>query len=424
MMENKEEQYQKLGISPEVLRLGEASEKRVKKQFAKVEEIAEYNQLKVIYAMQKNRISDIHFANVSGYGYTDLGRDAIEAVFAEIFQGEAALVRPQIMSGTHALALAILGNLKSGDELLSVFGKPYDTLDEMLGIRGNCAGSFLDFHLSYKQVDLLEDNSIDFDGIEAAIGEKTKLVLLQRSAGYSSRGAFSIEILEKVISVIKQKKQDVICLVDNCYGEFVEEKEPLEVGADLIAGSLIKNAGGGLVQSGGYVIGKENLVNHAAYRLNAPGLGREIGANFGMNLSLLQGIFFAPIVVACAVKTAIFAADIYEHMGYEVKPSSTQKRSDIVQGIVLGSEKKVLSFCEGIQSAAAVDSFVKPEAESMLGYDSSVIMAAGAFVQGASIELSADAPMKEPYIVYLQGALTWYHGKLGVLKSVENILNV
>ena len=414
--------YKTLGISEEVLKFGLEIEETLKERFKKVDETAEFNQLKVISAMQQNRLSDIHFSGTTGYGYNDLGRETLEQVYASVFHTEDALVRPQITCGTHALYTALAGNLRPGDELLSPVGKPYDTLEEVIGIR-NSNGSLREYGITYSQVDLLEDGSFDFDGIRKAINERTKLVTIQRSKGYATRPTLSVERIGQLIAFVKSIKPDLICMVDNCYGEFVETIEPSDVGADMVVGSLIKNPGGGLAPIGGYIAGTRKCVENAAYRLGSPGLGREVGASLGVNQSLFQGLFLAPTVTAGALKGAIFAAAVYEKLGFSVVPDSTESRHDIIQAVTFGKPEGVIAFCEGIQAAAPVDSFVTPEPWDMPGYDSQVIMAAGAFIQGASIELSADGPIKPPYSVFFQGGLTWYHAKLGILKSVQAMLD-
>ena len=412
--------YKTLGISEEVLKFGLEIEETLKKRFKKVDETAEFNQLKVISAMQQNRLSDIHFSGTTGYGYNDLGRETLEQVYASVFHTEDALVRPQITCGTHALYTALAGNLRPGDELLSPVGKPYDTLEEVIGIR-NSNGSLREYGITYSQVDLLEDGSFDFDGIRKAITERTKLVTIQRSKGYATRPTLSVERIGQLIAFVKSIKPDLICMVDNCYGEFVETIEPSDVGADMVVGSLIKNPGGGLAPIGGYIAGTRKCVENAAYRLGSPGLGREVGASLGVNQSLFQGLFLAPTVTAGALKGAIFAAAVYEKLGFSVVPDSTESRHDIIQAVTFGKPEGVIAFCEGIQAAAPVDSFVTPEPWDMPGYDSQVIMAAGAFIQGASIELSADGPIKPPYSVFFQGGLTWYHAKLGILMSLQKL---
>lgn len=414
------ETYSKLGICKEVYEYGEKIEEELKERFAAIDANAELNQLKVISAMQKNKVSAECFQGSSGYGYNDMGRDTLEQVYAECFHGEDALVRPQITCGTHALALALMSNLRPGDELLSPVGKPYDTLEEVIGIRES-KGSLKEYGISYAQVDLLDNGDFDFDGIKKAINEKTKLVTIQRSKGYATRPTLSVARIGELISFIKEIKPDVICMVDNCYGEFVEDREPLEVGADMIVGSLIKNPGGGLAPIGGYIVGKKECVENAAYRLTSPGLGKEVGASLGVIQSFYQGLFLAPTVVSGALKGAIFAANIYERLGYKVVPDGTESRHDIIQAIEFNDKEAMIAFCEGIQAAAPVDSYVTPEPWAMPGYDSDVIMAAGAFVQGSSIELSADGPVKPPYAVYFQGGLTWYHAKLGILMSLQKL---
>ena len=413
--------YEELGISKEVIKFGTEIEKKLKERFEKIDLVAEYNQMKVIKAMQKNKLSDVHFGATTGYGYNDLGRDTLEAVYADVFHAEAALVRPQITCGTHALNVALAGNLRPGDELLSPVGKPYDTMDEIIGIRPS-NGSLAEYGISYRQVDLLADGSFDYENIKKAINDKTKLVTIQRSKGYASRPTLSVARIGELISFIKGIKPDVICMVDNCYGEFVETIEPTDVGADLCVGSLIKNPGGGLAPIGGYIVGKEEYVTNAAYRLTSPGLGKEVGATLGINQTLFQGFFLAPTVVSGALKGAIFAANVYEKLGFNVIPNGTESRHDIIQAIEFGKPEGVIEFCKGIQAAAPVDSYVVPEPWAMPGYDSDVIMAAGAFVQGSSIELSADAPIKPPYAVYFQGGLTWNHAKFGILMSLQKLV--
>ncbi len=415
-----EEQYKKLGISPEVLQFGTSVEKDLKERFDRIDAVAEFNQMKVIAAMQKNKVSAECFNSSSGYGYNDIGRDTLEQVYADLFCGEDALVRPQITCGTHALALALMSNLRPGDELFSPVGKPYDTLEEVIGIRPS-KGSLAEYGVTYSQVDLLPDGAFDYENIRKAINERTRLVTIQRSKGYQTRPTLSVDRIGELIAFIKGIKPDVICMVDNCYGEFVEEKEPLEVGADMIVGSLIKNPGGGLAPIGGYIVGKKECVENAAYRLTSPGLGKEVGASLGVIQSFYQGLFLAPTVVSGALKGAIFAANIYEKLGYDVIPNGTESRHDIIQAVTFHNKDAMIAFCEGIQAAAPVDSYVTPEPWAMPGYDSDVIMAAGAFVQGSSIELSADGPVKEPYAVYFQGGLTWYHAKLGILSSLQKL---
>lgn len=413
--------YGELSISPKVYEYGEGIIEGLKERFEEIDRIAEYNQMKVIGAMQKNQLAEAHFGASTGYGYNDMGRDTLEAVYASVFHTEDALVRPQIMCGTHALNIALSSNLRPGDELLSPVGKPYDTMDEIIGIRKS-KGSLAEYGITYRQVNLKDDGTFDYEGIKAAINEKTKLVTIQRSKGYAGRPTLSVEQIGELIAFIKGIKPSVICMVDNCYGEFVETIEPSDVGADLVVGSLIKNPGGGLAPVGGYIAGKKEYVEQAAYRLSSPGLGKEVGATLGLNQSFFQGLFLAPTVTAGALKGAIFAANAYEKLGYKVIPDSTEARFDIIQAVELKSADAMAAFCKGIQAAAPVDSFVTPEPWAMPGYDSDVIMAAGAFVQGSSIELSADGPVKEPYNVFFQGGLTWYHAKLGILMSLQKML--
>lgn len=413
--------YRSLSISDEVYEYGEKVLAGLKERFDEIDQTAEYNQMKVLGAMQKNQLAEAHFGASTGYGYNDMGRDTLEAVYASIFHTEDALVRPQIMCGTHALNVALSSNLRPGDELLSPVGKPYDTMDEIIGIRPS-RGSLSEYGITYRQVDLLSDGSFDYEGIRAAINEKTKLATIQRSKGYAGRPTFSVEQIGELIAFIKSIKPDVICMVDNCYGEFVERIEPSDVGADMVVGSLIKNPGGGLAPVGGYIAGKKECVEQAAFRLSSPGLGKEVGATLGLNQSFFQGLFLAPTVTAGALKGAIFAANIFEKLGYKVIPNSTEPRFDIIQAVELKSKEAMVAFCRGIQAAAPVDSFVTPEPWDMPGYDSEVIMAAGAFVQGSSIELSADGPIKEPYNVFFQGGLTWYHAKLGILMALQKMV--
>ena len=412
---------EQLGISEKVYDYSENIIAGLKERFEKIDETAEYNQMKVINAMQKNHVAEMHLNGTSGYGYNDDGRDTLEQVYADIFKAEAALVRPQIICGTHALNIALSSNLRPGDELLSPVGKPYDTMDEIIGIRPS-KGSLAEYGVSYRQVDLLADGSFDYENIKKAINEKTKLVTVQRSKGYASRPTLSVERIGELISFIKEIKPDVICMVDNCYGEFVERIEPTEVGADMIVGSLIKNPGGGLAPCGGYIAGTKECVEQAAYRLSSPGLGKEVGATIGgVNKEFYQGLFLAPTVVAGALKGAIFAANAYEKLGFKVVPDGKEERYDIIQAVELRSAKGLIAFCKGIQAAAPVDSLVTPEPWAMPGYDDDVIMAAGAFVQGSSIELSADGPLREPYAAYFQGGLTWYHAKLGIIMSMQKM---
>ncbi len=414
--------YHSLGISKEVYEYGEKILKDLKERFEEIDERAEYNQLKVVKAMQDNQVSEACLLGTTGYGYGDLGRDTLEAVYASLFHTEDALVRPQITCGTHALALALMSNLRPGDELLSPVGKPYDTLEEVIGIR-ETSGSLSEYGITYSQVDLLPDGSFDFENIAKAINERTKLVTIQRSKGYQTRPTLSVRRIGELIAFIKNIKPDVICMVDNCYGEFVEEIEPSDVGADMVVGSLIKNPGGGLAPIGGYIAGKKSCVENAAYRLTSPGLGKEVGASLGVLGSFYQGLFLAPTVTAGALKGAIFAANIYERLGFAVVPNGTESRHDIIQAVTFGNPEGVIAFCQGIQAAAPIDSHVTPEPWDMPGYDAPVIMAAGAFVSGSSIELSADGPIKPPYAVYFQGGLTWQHAKFGILKSLQSLVD-
>ena len=414
--------YEKMGISKEVLAFSNEILEGLKERFERIDDVAEYNQMKVLHAMQKNQVSEMHLETSSGYGYTDLGRDTLEAVYADVFHTEDALVRTQIACGTHALNIALSGNLRPGDELLSISGKPYDTLEEVIGIRPS-RGSLAEYGVTYKQVDLLEDGSFDYEGIKNAINDKTKLVAIQRSKGYLTRPTLSVQDIGAVIKHVKSINKDIKVMVDNCYGEFVDMVEPSDFGADMIVGSLIKNPGGGLAPIGGYIAGTKECVENAAFRLTTPGLGKEVGASLGVNKSFFQGLFLAPTVTAGALKGAIFAANIYEKLGYKVVPNSTEERHDIIQAVTFGTPEGVIEFCKGIQAAAPVDSHVEPEPWDMPGYDAPVIMAAGAFVSGSSIELSADGPIKPPYNVYFQGGLTWYHAKLGIMMSLQKLID-
>ena len=414
--------YNTMGISPAVYDYGEKALRRLAERFAAIDQVAEYNQAKVIAAMQKNRVSAGCFTATNGYGYDDLGRDNLERVYADVFHTEAALVRPQITCGTHALTVALSANLLPGDELLSPVGMPYDTLQEVIGIRPSPC-SLAEYGVSYNQVDLLPDGSFDYEGIRKAINPKTKMVTIQRSKGYATRPTFSVKQIGELIAFCKAIKPDLIVMVDNCYGEFVETIEPSDVGADMTVGSLIKNPGGGLAPIGGYIAGTKQCVDRCAYRLSAPGLGQEVGANLGLMQSLYQGFFLAPTVVAGAEKGAIFAANLYEPLGFKCVPNATESRHDIIQAVELGSEEGMIAFCKGIQAAAPVDSFATPWPSDMPGYKDKVIMAAGAFVQGSTMELSADGPIRPPYAVYFQGGLTWYHAKLGILNSLQKMVD-
>ncbi|MCJ7855843.1 methionine gamma-lyase family protein [Lachnospiraceae bacterium NSJ-143] len=409
-------------IDKNVLEYALKCENEVKDKFYEIDNITEYNQLKVLKAMQKNRLSEAHFAATTGYGYNDLGRDTLEQIYADIFHAESGLVRPQIISGTHALTVALAGNLRPGDEILSPVGIPYDTLQGVIGIRAE-KGSLKEYGITYRQVDLLSDGSFDFEEIKKAVNNKTKLVTIQRSKGYEWRESLSIEKTAELIKFIKSIKPDVICMVDNCYCEFVDYMEPTDIGADLAVGSLIKNPGGGLAPIGGYIVGKEEYVENAAIRLTSPGLGKEVGATLGINSLLIQGLFNAPQVVNGSLKGAVFLSRVFEGLGFKVIPSSVEKRADIVQALELKTAENVIAFCQGIQKGAPVDSFVTPEPWDMPGYDCPVIMAAGAFVQGSSIELSADAPVKPPYNVFMQGGLSWHHAKIGIIIGLQTMVN-
>ena len=421
MLTEKAAMYSTLGISKEVFAFGTKIEEELKERFAKIDEIAEYNQLKVIHAMQASKVSEACLYGTTGYGYNDLGRDTLEQVYATCFGTEDALVRPQIACGTHALATALSGNLRPGDELLSPVGKPYDTLEEVIGIRPS-VGSLAEYGVTYRQVDLKEDGSFDYEGIKNAINKKTKMVTIQRSKGYQTRPTLSVAKIGEAVAFVKNIRENIICMVDNCYGEFVETEEPTAYGADLIAGSLIKNPGGGLAPTGGYIAGKQKYVELCAYRLTSVGIGKEAGASLGFNRQMYQGLFMAPHVVSQALKAAVLCSAVFEKLGFEVDPKPNEIRHDIIQSIKFGDPDKVTAFCQGIQKGAPVDSFVTPEPWDMPGYSSQVIMAAGAFVQGASIELSADAPIKPPYIAYMQGGLTYESAKLGIMVAADKMI--
>ena len=412
--------YKEFGISDELYAFAEEKLTDLKPRFEEIDRIAEYNQMKVLKALQDCQVSEACLLGTTGYGYNDLGRDRLEEVYAHIFHTEDALVRPQITCGTHALALALMSNLRPGDELLSPVGKPYDTLEKVIGITPH-PGSLAEYGISYRQVDLLSDGSFDYESIENALNEKTKLVTIQRSKGYQTRPSFAVSQIGELISFIKTRKPDVVVMVDNCYGEFTETIEPSDVGADMVVGSLIKNPGGGLAPIGGYIAGKKECIENAAYRLTSPGLGKEVGASLGILKDFYQGLFLSPTVAASAEKGAIFAAAIYESLGFDVIPPSAETRHDIIQSIVLGSAERVIAFCQGIQASSPVDSMATPYPDDMPGYDSKVIMAAGNFISGSSIELSADAPIREPYAVYFQGGLTWPHAKFGILRATQEL---
>ena len=414
--------YKAFGIDEDIVSFAAAIEKTLRKRFEAIDAVAEYNQLKVLRAMQQCRVSEACLSGTTGYGYNDIGRETLEAVYAAAFGAEDALVRPQIACGTHALALALSGNLRPGDELIYISGGPYDTLEEVIGIRPS-RGSLAEYGVIYGQVGLLADGGFDFEGIRKAITPKTKICAIQRSKGYQTRPTLSVEQIGEAVRFVKSIRSDIIVMVDNCYGEFVEKAEPTELGADMIVGSLIKNPGGGLAPTGGYIAGTRECVENAAVRLTAPGLGKEVGATLSANASFFQGFFLAPTVTASALKGAVFAAAAYETLGCPCTPGKDGERYDIIQAVTLGSAEGVEAFCRGIQKAAPVDSFVTPEPWDMPGYDSKVIMAAGAFVSGASIELSADAPIRPPYAVYFQGGLTWPSAKLGILMTLQELKN-
>lgn len=406
-------------IDESIIRLARDVENEIRDIARDIESVREINQYKVIAAMQEHRLSDSHFGGTTGYGYNDRGREVLDSVYASVFGAEDALVRHQIVSGTHAIAICLYGNLRPGDELLSVTGKPYDTLEEVIGIRGEGAGSLKDFGIAYRQLDLLEDGGIDTDNIRTVMGPRTKMVLIQRSRGYDWRPSIRIEVIRKAVEAVKRVNKDAIVMVDNCYGEFTEAEEPTQAGADLVAGSLIKNPGGGLVPAGGYIAGKRELVQNAAFRLTTPGLGKEAGATLGNNRLMFQGLFMAPHAVAESLRGAVFTAALMRKLGFETSPGPAEKRSDIIQAIRFNDPDNMIAFCQGIQKGSPVDSFVTPEPWDMPGYDSKVIMAAGAFIQGSSIELSADAPLKLPYIAYMQGGLVYEHVKLGVMTALK-----
>ena len=414
--------YESMGISPAVYQYGESAIAKLRERFDAIDQVAEYNQAKVLAAFRKNRVSATCFAASTGYGYNDEGRDKLEQVYADVFHTEAALVRPHITCGTHALTIALSANLLPGDELLSPVGLPYDTLQEVIGIRPSPC-SLAEYGVSYRQVDLLDGGAFDYEGIRSAINEKTKLITIQRSKGYATRPTFSVTQIGELIAFCKSIKPDVLVMVDNCYGEFVETIEPSDVGADMIVGSLIKNPGGGLASSGGYIAGTRSCIDRCAYRLSAPGLGQEVGANFGLMTQMYQGFFLSPSVTASAEKAAIFAANLYEPLGFKCVPNATESRHDIIQAVELGSEAGMIAFCKGIQAAAPVDSFATPIPGDMPGYENQVIMAAGAFIQGSTMELSADGPIRPPYAVYFQGGLTWAHAKLGILNSLQKMVD-
>lgn len=409
------------GLSEDIIKYVNEKEKLIAEKFKEIDNIKEYNQYKVINAMQECKLTSTDFSWTTGYGYGDVGREKVEDIYAKVFNTEDALVRPAIASGTHALSLTLSGLLRPSDELIAITGAPYDTLQKVIGVKGNMPGSLVEYGIKYKEIPLI-NNSIDIDRVLNSISENTKILEIQRSTGYSDRRALTIEEIETAIKAIREVNNKVIIMVDNCYGEFLEYKEPTDVGADIIAGSLIKNPGGGLALSGGYIVGKRDLVEQIANRLTAPGLGKDCGLTFGTTRSTLQGLFLAPHIVSEAVKGALLVAIVYKELGFNVVPDVDDIRSDIIQGVQLNSPERVVEFCRGIQAAAAVDSFIVPEAWEMPGYEDKVVMAAGGFIEGSSIELSADGPIREPYYVYYQGGLTYEHCKLGVYKSLSNLI--
>ena len=413
---------QNFGIDAKILDLVKSAEAEIQHKFQELDDIMAYNQYKILSALQENKLSDMHFGWNTGYGYDDPGRDAIERIYADIFHTDSALVRPTIVNGTHALAITLLGVLRPGDELIYCTGRPYDTLEEVIGLRGSGNGSLRDYGISYKQVDLLPDGSIDLGGIKKAVSEKTRMVTVQRATGYGWRKAITIEQIEEWERFVSGLSPHIVKMVDNCYGEFLDIKEPTDAGADVIAGSLIKNPGGGLALTGGYVAGRGDLIDKIQYRMTCPGIGGECGLTFGQTRTMLQGLFQAPKVVNGAVKGAVLCGKVYEKLGFQVCPSAEDVRSDIIQAVKLNTPEALEIFCQAIQAAAPVDSHVVPVPWDMPGYESQVVMAAGAFVQGSSIELSADAPMREPYCVYFQGGLTYEHSKFGVIKSADALL--
>lgn len=411
------------GIDERIIKLTKEVEGTLKKEYERLNDVTSFCQYKVLAAFQKNRISDMHFAWNTGYGYDDAGRDAVEKVFSDVFNTEAALVRTTIVNGTHALSLAIGGVLRPGDELIYASGAPYDTLEEVIGTRGSGMGSLIEYGITYKQIELNEENKLDLEKLKKSITANTKMVSVQRATGYAWRKAITIDEIKEFVDVVKNINPNIICMVDNCYGEFLDSMEPTDVGVDIMAGSLIKNPGGGLALTGGYIVGKKELIQKVGYRMTCPGIGSECGLTFGQTRSILQGLFTAPNVVNGALKGALLCGGVYEKLGYEICPKIEDKRSDIIQAVKLKSPEAVVAFCEGIQAAAPIDSYVKPEPWDMPGYVDKVVMAAGAFVQGSSIELSADAPIREPYIVYFQGGLTYDHSKFGVIKSLQQLVD-
>ena len=414
---------EELGVSPEVLALVNEAEAEIKDSFDALEDVKAYNQYKVLDVFRKCRITDMHFGWNTGYGYDDPGREALEKAYSMIFHTEDAIVRPLIVNGTHALTLTLTGILRPGDEIVYCTGGPYDTLEEVIGIRGEGRGSLKEFGVTYKQVDLLPNGKIDIEGVKNVINEKTRMMCVQRATGYAWRKAITIPEIKEWVEAVKSVNPDIVCMADNCYGEFLDVLEPTDVGVDVMAGSLIKNPGGGLALAGGYIVGRSDVIESISYRMTSPGIGKECGLMFGQSRSMFQGLFIAPNVVNGAIRGAMLCAKVFEKLGYETCPSSTDERSDIIEAVKIGSPEKVIAFCQGIQSAAPVDSHGTPEPWAMPGYSDPVIMAAGAFVQGSSIELSADAPIREPYVVYFQGGLTYEHSKYGVIKAVQELYN-
>jgi len=414
--------YEQLGISKETIELVNKAEKELKEQFQLIDEICEHNSLKVLNAFQKNHVSETHFEGTTGYGLHDVGREVIESVFADALGAEDSLVRNQFISGTHALTVALFAFLRPNDTMLSISGKPYDTLDSVIGIKDN-PSSLKAFNINYEQIDLI-DNDFDYEKIKERLTKsKIKLITIQRSKGYSTRRSISLEQIEKVVNEIRKVDKDVIIMIDNCYCEFVNKIEPLTVGADIIVGSLIKNLGAGIAPNGAYIAGRKDLIKLAGERLTTPGQGKNVGPTLGINKSLLQGLFFAPSVVSSSLKTAILASKILEDLGYKVEPHYYDKRSDIVQTIEFGDSEKLIKYCQGIQMGSPIDSFVVPEPGDMPGYTDQIIMASGAFTQGSSIELSCDGPLRPPYVAYMQGGLTYQYGKLGIMKAIERLIN-
>ncbi|WP_209122297.1 methionine gamma-lyase family protein [Alkalihalobacillus sp. BA299] len=414
--------YEQFSFGQHLQSIVEQTEQKLKNRFDEIEQITETNQLRVLQAFQKFQVADFHFTPSTGYGYDDTGRDTLEAIYADVFGAEAGLVRPQIISGTHAIATALFGVLRPGDELIYMTGKPYDTLEEVVGIRGDGNGSLKDFQVSYNAIPLSESGAVDFLAVEQAITEKTKVIGIQRSKGYDNRPSFTIEQIEEMIRFVKEIKKDVIVFVDNCYGEFVELKEPCHVGADLMAGSLIKNPGGGIVKTGGYLVGKKELIELASYRLAAPGIGAEGGASLYSLLEMYQGFFLAPHTVAQALKGAHFTAAFLENLGMNTAPAWDEKRTDLIQSVQFNNRDKMVAFCQAIQQASPINSHVVPQPSPMPGYEDDVIMAAGTFIQGASIELTADGPLRAPYVAFVQGGLTYSHVKIAVIQAVNHLL--